>query len=251
MSRSVRLVVFLVGAGGMAVLLWWGLAGLPPFGRYQGPYGDVLNRVAVRERHVTEVVTAVVWDYRGMDTMGEEFILFASAAGVALILRAGRREVEEEPTARSEARMLPAPTDAVRILGLGLIGPTVVLGLYIVAHGHLTPGGGFQGGAILATASLLVFLSGRLVAFRRVNPVAMIDAAEGAGAFAIPLLGVAGLVAGSTFLANFLPLGTTGQLLSGGTIPLLNLAVGLEVAAALLLIVSEFLEQTLLVRSAG
>jgi multicomponent Na+:H+ antiporter subunit B len=248
MSRPVRQTMFLLAAAGVAALLVWGLSGLPSFGDYRGPYGDILNRVAVRERHITEVVTAVVFDYRGLDTMGEEFILFASAVGVALILRAGRTEVEEEPSARAESRMLPAPTEAVRVLGLGLIGPTVVLGLYIVAHGHLTPGGGFQGGAILATASLLVFLSGRFVAFRRVNPVILIDAAEGAGAFAFPLIGVTGLVAGPAFLANVLPLGTAGDLLSAGTIPILNLAVGLEVSAAFILIVSEFVEQTLIVK---
>jgi multicomponent Na+:H+ antiporter subunit B len=251
MTPAVRRLVFLVGAAGTGAVLWWGLAALPPFGHYRGPYGDVLNRVVVEERHVTEVVTAVVFDYRGLDTLGEEFILFASAVGVALILRAGRREVEEEPTARGESRMLPAPTEAVRVLGLGLIGPMAILGLYIVAHGHLTPGGGFQGGAILATAMLMVFLSGRFVAFRRASPVAMLDAAEGAGAFAFPLIGVAGLLAGPAFLANVLPLGTAGELLSGGTIPVLNLAVGLEVSAAFLLIVSEFLEQTLMVRTTG
>jgi multicomponent Na+:H+ antiporter subunit B len=251
MSRTVRQAVFLVAAAGVAVLLVWGLSGLPAFGDYQGPYGDILNRVAVRERHITEVVTAVVFDYRGLDTMGEEFILFASAVGVALLLRAGRTEVEEQPSARAESRILPAPPEAARVLGLVLIGPTVVLGLYIVAHGHLTPGGGFQGGAILATASLLVFLSGRFVAFRRVNPVILIDAAEGAGAFAFPLIGLLGLVAGPAFLTNVLPLGTAGHLLSGGTTPLLNLAVGLEVSAAFILIVSEFVEQTLIVRGRG
>lgn len=251
MSRTVRQAVFLVAAAGVAVLLVWGLSGLPAFGDYQGPYGDILNRVAVRERHITEVVTAVVFDYRGLDTMGEEFILFASAVGVALLLRAGRTEVEEQPSARAESRILPAPPEAARVLGLVLIGPTVVLGLYIVAHGHLTPGGGFQGGAILATASLLVFLSGRFVAFRRVNPVILIDAAEGAGAFAFPLIGLLGLVAGPAFLTNVLTLGTAGHLLSGGTTPLLNLAVGLEVSAAFILIVSEFVEQTLIVRGRG
>jgi multicomponent Na+:H+ antiporter subunit B len=78
--------------------------------------------------------------------------------------------------------------------------------------------------------------------------VLLLDAAEGAGAFAFPMLGVAGLLAGPAFLANVLPLGTAGELLSAGTIPLFNLAVGLEVSAAFLLIVSEFLEQSLMVR---
>ena len=65
----------------------WGFAGLPDFGDYRGPYGEILNRVAVPERSTTDVVTAVNFDYRGFDTLGEEFILFAAVIGVASILR--------------------------------------------------------------------------------------------------------------------------------------------------------------------
>jgi multicomponent Na+:H+ antiporter subunit B len=90
MSGRARLVVFAVAAVGFAPLLLWGVLELPPFGHYQGPYGDVLNRVAVPERHVTDVVAAVNFDYRGIDTIGEEFILFAAVAGVVALLRTER-----------------------------------------------------------------------------------------------------------------------------------------------------------------
>jgi multicomponent Na+:H+ antiporter subunit B len=245
MTRSARLGLLAAGLAGLGVLLLWGLAGLDDFGIYPGPYGDVLNRVAVKERHATEVVTAVVFDYRGVDTLGEEFILFVSALGVALLLRASREEEEEEPTEIAEARIVPPATEPVRLAARFLIGPTVVLGLYVVAHAHLTPGGGFQGGAALATASALVFVGGRFVTFRRVNPVALIDLAEGAGAGGYAALGLLGVAAGAEFLANVLPVGTTGDLYSAGTIPVLNLLVGLAVSAAFVLIISEFLEQTL------
>jgi multicomponent Na+:H+ antiporter subunit B len=251
MTRTGRLGLLAAGLAGLAVLLLWGLRGLEPFGSYPGPYGDVLNRVAVGERHATEVVTAVVFDYRGVDTLGEEFILFVSALGVALLLRASREEEEEEPTEIAEARIVPPATEPVRLAARVLIGPTVVLGLYIVAHGHLTPGGGFQGGAALATASALVFVGGRFVTFRRVNPLALIDLAEGAGAGGYAALGLLGMAAGAEFLANVLPVGITGDLISAGTIPVLNLLVGLAVSAAFVLIISEFLEQTLTIHRKG
>jgi multicomponent Na+:H+ antiporter subunit B len=248
MSRRAQAIMFLIGAVGLGALLVWGFAGLPDFGIYRGPYGDILNRVVTEERHVSEVVTAVVFDYRGFDTLGEEFILFASVVGVALLLRAGREEEEHEPHREAKARGESPTTDAIRVAGLGMVGPTVLVGLAIAAHGHVTPGGGFQGGVILATGSLLVFLSGAYLAFRRVNPISLIDVAEGTGAGGFVAVGFLGLVSGGAYLANVLPLGKAGDLLSGGTIPVANMAVALAVAAGFVLILSEFLEQTLALR---
>ena len=105
--------------------------------------------------------------------------------------------------------------------------------------------------AILASASMLVILTGSYPAFRRVNPVALIDVAEGTGISSYPVIGSIGLLAGSAFLTNVLPLGEPGQLVSGGMLPLLNLGVGLAVSAGLVLIVSEFLEQTFAIRTRG
>jgi multicomponent Na+:H+ antiporter subunit B len=251
MTRAGRLGLLAAGLAGLAALLLGALSGLEDFGEYPGPYGDVVNRVVVEERHATEAVTAVVFDYRGIDTLGEEFILFASAIGVALLLRAGREETEEPPTEVTEARIVPPATEPVRLAARALIGPVVVLGLYVVAHGHVTPGGGFQGGAALATASALVFMAGTFMAFRRVNPVILIDLAEGAGTGGYAAVGLLGLVTGAGYLANVLPVGTAGDLLSAGTIPVLNLLVGLAVSAAFVLIIFEFLEQTLAIHRKG
>ena len=54
---------------------------LPPWGDYRGPYGDVIARLAVYERHATDTVNAINYDYRGFDTLGEEFILFTAVLG--------------------------------------------------------------------------------------------------------------------------------------------------------------------------
>jgi multicomponent Na+:H+ antiporter subunit B len=123
-----------------------------------------------------------------------------------------------------------------------------VTGLYIVAHGHLTPGGGFQGGVVLATALLLVFLAAEYSFLRRAAPNSVIEVSEAVGAGAFALIGLAGVIGGAAFLENVLPLGGIGALNSAGTVPLINLSVGLEVAAGFVLIIVEFLEQTLMVR---
>jgi multicomponent Na+:H+ antiporter subunit B len=250
-SRTTRRRAFLVAAAVVGGLLVWGMGGLPPVGVYNGPYGLVLNQVAVPERHATNVVAAVTFDYRGVDTMGEEFILFAAVVGVAILLRAIRGETEHEPEEEARGREVPGTSNAVRVAGLTMLGPIVLYGIYVVAHGHLTPGGGFQGGVVLATGALLVYLSGEYVTLRRVRPESLADRSEATGAAGYVIIGLFGLIAGGSFLYNALPLGIAGTLLSAGTILPINLAVGLEVAAGFTLLLSEFLEQTLVLGAGG
>jgi multicomponent Na+:H+ antiporter subunit B len=242
-SRSFRLGLFAVSAAGLAGLLLWGVAGLPDFGHYAGPYGFVLNAVAVNERHATNVVTATTFDYRGFDTLGEEFILFAAGLGVALLLR-DVREGSEQPAAG-------VLDDAVRLVGIALVPALLAIGLYVVAHGLITPGGGFQGGVVLASAFLLVWLAGEYRAFRKLTPAPAVDFAKGAGAGGYVVIGMAALLLGHAFLHVFGPLGTAGTLASGGSLLLLNLATGLEVTAAFVLVFTEFLEELAAVRLGG
>ena len=248
MSRTSRLLVFIAGSAGAAALLVWGFTALPSFGHYHGVYGHVINARGVAERHATNVVNTTVFDYRGIDTVGEEFILFAAVMGVTLLLRVQRREHEESPEDHAAERKLVDTSDAVRVAGLILIAPLVLLGLYVVIHGHLTPGGGFQGGVALAAAPIMIYLAGRYLAFRAVNPMTALDFGEGAGAGGFVIIGLVGMIVGSAYLLNFLPIGESGDVFSGGTLPLINLSVGLEVAAGVVLVTYEFLEQTLMVR---
>ena len=248
MTPRARTGVFLVAAAVLGFVLVAGITGLPDFGNYRGPYGKVLTKVAVPERRATDVVMAVNFDYRAWDTMGEEFILFTAVIGLAVLLRARRGEHERAPDEAGGEHHFPGASPALGALGLALVGPTVVLGVYIVCHGHLTPGGGFQGGVILAAALLIVFLAGEYLALRIVAPHAMVEAGEAFGAAAYALIGLGGLIFAAVFFKNFLPLGTAGDLLSAGTIPLSNIAVGIEVAGAFILLWTEFLDQALLVR---
>jgi multicomponent Na+:H+ antiporter subunit B len=250
-TRPVRFVVFAFGALGVAAILAWGLAGVPRFGHYRGPYGNVLNHRAVAQRHATNVVNAVVFDYRGIDTVGEEFILFAAVMGVTLLLRVQREEHEVEGTTeeRAEEQSFLRTSDALRVCSLALIAPTVALGMYVVVHGHLTPGGGFQGGVILGAAPLFIYLAGRYLVFRSLNPLGLLDFGEGMGAAGFVAVGLVGLVSAQAFLQDVWPLGQVRSVFSGGMLPVINLSVGLEVAAGLVLVIYEFMEQTLLIRS--
>jgi multicomponent Na+:H+ antiporter subunit B len=252
MKRNARLVFFVLSALAFFATYLWGLRGLSPFGHYPGPYGDVLNKVAVYERHVTDVVTAVNFDYRGFDTLGEEFILFISVIGTTLLLRPQTKETEDkESQDESPERNAPSPSDATRALTLALIGPLVLFGLYIVVHGQLTPGGGFQGGVILATAPLLIYLAGDFETFKKITSHTLVEAAEAAGAGGYLLIGFLGMIVGTHYLQNVFPLGKTGEVNSSGTILAISLATGLEVAAGFVLLLYSFLEQTLELRLKG
>jgi multicomponent Na+:H+ antiporter subunit B len=246
MSRRGRTALFLAAAAGFAALFVWGLTGLPDFGRHHGAYGIVLNGRTEPERHVTNVPTAINFDYRALDTLGEEFILFAAAVGIAVTVRF-RRDEEARPAEEPGARA-GETSETLRLLGLAVVGPVLILGLYVVAHGHLTPGGGFQGGVLLAGGLLLVYLAGEYATVRRVRPWPLIEAGESAGAGGYALLGLAGLIGSSAFFANLVPLGPLGTVQSGGTIPLANLVVGLEVTAAFTMVFSEILDRSIVAR---
>ena len=92
---------------------------------------------------MTNSVVAVAFDYRGFDTLGEEFILFISVVGVVVLLRRVRDEQpEQEGDLPAEQRR---SSESERWAGAALLGPVIVLAAYVVTHGQLTPGGGFQG----------------------------------------------------------------------------------------------------------
>jgi multicomponent Na+:H+ antiporter subunit B len=242
-----RLWFFAVAAAGLVACYLWAFAGLPGFGNYPGPYGQEILRQAVAQTHATGVVSAVNFEYRGFDTVGEEFILFAAAAGMSVVLRKLREERQTEPADDAGSRTIPATSSAIRVAALLMVGPTAVLGWWLASHAQTTPSGGFQGGVVLASAFILIYLAGEFLTFKRLSPVALLDAVEAIGAGGFVAIGLAAIVMNLPYLYNYLPLGQyPGAVSSSGTIALISFFVGIEVAAAFVLIVGELLDQTLL-----
>ena len=251
MTPRQRLWLFAVAVAGLVACYLWAFADLPGFGHYPGPYGPAILKRVITETNATGVVSAVNFEYRGFDTVGEEFILFTAAAGMSVVLRQlrGERERQSSPTDDAANRQVPATSSAIRIVSLLFVGPTAVIGWWLATHAQTNPSGGFQGGVILATAFFLVYLSGEFIVFRRLSPIALLDAVEAIGAGGFAAVGVIAVAMSLPYLYNYLPLGTIpGAVSSSGTIAAISFLVGIEVAAAFLLIIGELLEQTLLRR---
>jgi multicomponent Na+:H+ antiporter subunit B len=241
MTRRARTIMLVLSGGAVAVMLVWGLVTMPPFGRASHPYRDHAVTAAVAH-HTANVVSSVNFDSRGFDTMGEESILLASVMGVAVLAR--RADDEEEAARLSPGRIL----DLTTFGGYVMLPVTIIIGFDVITHGHLTPGGGFQGGVVVGTGLHLLYVAGRYRSLSRLRPLTPFEWGEALGAGAFACLGISGLFVTGAFLANIVPTGAFGQLFSGGTVPILNGAVGVEVASGTMVLLAKFLEQAILLR---
>src|SRR5690242_6023927 len=95
-------------------------------------------------RHTQQGVAAVTFDYRGVDTLGEEFILFGAVAGTLLLMRRQQSERDRIPTDQAPGHPAGRSGPALRVTGIIMFPFTLQLGIYVVLHGHLSPGGGFE-----------------------------------------------------------------------------------------------------------
>jgi energy-converting hydrogenase B subunit I len=124
----------------------------------------------------------------------------------------------------------------------------LVFGLYVVVHGHLTPGGGFQGGAVMATGAALLVVSRKYSDIVQAIRKDAMKLCETVGLLMFAVAGFSGILVGGSFLQNHLaasgglfgmsvPYGpNVGVLNTAGLIPILNVAVGIEVLGGLTVI---------------
>ena len=112
-----------------------------------------------------------------------------------------------------------------------------LFGVYIIIHGHLTPGGGFPGGVVIASAVVMIVLAFGIERAQKEFGELQAELSESFGAFMLVGLGIVGIIVVGDFLGEVLPLGTLGSLFSGGNLPILNVGVGMKVGAGLITII--------------
>jgi multicomponent Na+:H+ antiporter subunit B len=188
------------------------------------------------------LVTAVVVTYRGLDTLGEVTVLFIAAAGVGLLLRRTRRKGDKEDLKQGDRAEETAgthkPASEIVETATELLLPMVVLfGIYVFMNGHLSPGGGFQGGAIIASGTMFLLLALPESHISRL----MVAVTESLSGFSYVVIGVLGVIVAGGFLDNrIMGLGTYGSLFSAGAIPLIYTLVGLKVGFELSAVLDRF-----------
>ena len=226
----------------IAIILF--LFAVLPFVRQFVPFQE-LSPVAMQyvqhgpdDLGAANLVTSVVVTYRGLDTLGEVTVLFIATAGVGFFLRRDERDAERDTESAADgttagdtsAAPLREASELLQSGSMFLYPLLVLFGVYIFLHGHLTPGGGFQGGVVIASAMLLLMLARTSL---HINHI-ILSLVESLSGFFYVGIGVIGLVLAIGFLNNrILPLGNFGALFSAGAIPVIYSLVGLKVGTEL------------------
>ncbi len=214
---------------------------LPEFGDPDNPTNNEVSEryieKGLEETGATNLVAGMILDYRAFDTFGESAVLLSALIIVMLLLKErGQNEISE---AENEYRSLPRDTIVKSVARL-LIPFLLMFGIYVVLNGHLSPGGGFSGGAIMG-AGLILYSSAygyptvkrvvteKLVKTITVSAFCFYAVAKGYSFFT-----------GANHIETGIPLGTPGNIISAGLILPLNICVGMIVACTVYSIYSLF-----------
>ncbi len=180
------------------------------------------------------VITGILLTYRAFDTLGEVAVLFMVAAGVGLVL-GGNAAATKQPQTKTEPAT-PA-SEIVQTATQILVPLIAIFAAYIIMNGHISAGGGFQGGAVIASAVLLLLLANPSHALN----TAFLSVTESLAGVLFVLVGIAGLIFAGGFLDNrVLPLGPFGAFFSAGAIPVLSVLLGVKVGCELSVILDRF-----------
>ena len=196
------------------------------------PLAESYVRLVPQELGAPNVITGILLTFRAFDTIGEVAVLFMVAAGVGLVM-SGKTAADASGSPESKTPASEIVRTATQIL-LPLI---AIFAAYIIMNGHISAGGGFQGGAVIASAVLLLLLA---------NPsqdlsTTFLSITESLAGVLFVAAGIAGLIFAGGFLDNrVLPLGEFGAFFSAGAIPVLSVLLGVKVGCELSVILDRF-----------
>lgn len=247
--------VYRVSALVLAVLLFFMLAtvmiGMPDIGKKNNPdNNEVAKRYienGLEETGAVNIVSGMILDYRAFDTFGESCVLFAATICVMIMLRIDGQTKEDDEEAKKttfgirqtafsliDSRQYEPENDSILKKSALLIVPLILIfGLYVILNGHISPGGGFSGGAILG-AGLILFLSA--FGFQTAEKVLNAKTVKIITLVSLLVYCLAksySFFTGANHLESGIPLGTPGAILSSGLILVLNICVGMVVACTM------------------
>jgi len=230
----------------LGVVLAEGMIDMPAAGQWITSYGLLLSELSLTERNAMNSVAGVLFDLRALDTLGEILVMYTAAAGLHIVLlKLSIETVRDEPIHTLPGRAILAESETIRTLCYAVATPLALYGVYSCVRGHLTVGGGFQGGVIVAAVLFMLYFAGQYRIQKLLAGDETLDVGEVLGMGGVVLIAMLGLVLGGSLFYNILPAGSPGELLSAGLIPLLSILVGLEAAAAVTMIISHLQRQPL------
>ena len=233
----------------LSVLLCVGIIGilvitaqyLPPFGHPENPANNEVSRRYIEngmeETGAVNIVAGMILDYRAFDTLGESNVLFTAVCAVMLLLRVTadkRCSAAYQLVLETDDRMYEPKNDLILQKVARLLIPCILLlGMYIILNGHLSPGGGFSGGAVMG-AGLILMLNA--YGFRRMERFFTIRLFRAVTVCALSFYALSkaySFFTGANHLPSIITPGTPGMIFSAGLIPYLNIAVGLVVCCTI------------------
>lgn len=218
------------------------VSNLPSFGGENNPINNEVSQryieQGLQETGAVNIVSGMILDYRAFDTLGESHVLFIAACSVIILLRisqgnegaASREKLENE----ANDRVYEPKNDIILQRVAGFLVPIILLfGVYGLLNGHLSPGGGFSGGAIMG-AGLILYLNA--YGFARTERFFTFKTFKAVSFCALAFYALAksySFFCGANHLDSGIGLGTPGNIFSSGLILYLNIAVGMVVACTM------------------
>ena len=222
-------------------VLLWTIAYLPVFGNAGNPDNNEVSaryiEKGLEETGAVNIVTGMILDYRAFDTFGESCVLFIASCCVFALLRidaASRDKQTAKRLAEANDRLFEPKNDIILQKCACVLVPLIlVFGIYIVLNGHLSPGGGFSGGAVLGSGLILYLNAFGFQKTERFFTEKVYRRITLAALTFYCLAKSYSFYTGANHLESHIPLGTPGAILSSGLILPLNICVGLVVACTM------------------
>lgn len=234
-NRFYKIMAVMTCLAIIGVLLYTSVK-LPTFGSPENP---VNNEVAERyiekgieETGAVNIVAGMILDYRAFDTLGESHVLFIATVCVLILLRIDKGDKKEKEEANDRA-LEPKNLTILQHSARVLVPVIILFGIYVVLNGHLSPGGGFSGGAIIG-AGLILYVNA--FGFKKTEQFFTYKTFKTVSVTALLFYSLSktySFFTGANDLHSIIPKGTPGDILSSGLILPLNIAVGAVVACTI------------------
>lgn len=209
---------------------------LPPVGEANKAVNNEVSRryieSGLQETGAVNIVTGMILDYRAFDTLGESNVLFVATITVLILLQASK-SINGKKSIDYSMYFEPMDDAILRFSATILVPIIAVFGIYVVLNGHLSPGGGFSGGAILGSGLILYQ---NAFGFKRANKLFNEKTYKTISSAALAtycLCKMYSFFTGANHLESHIPLGIPGHILSSGLILILNICVGMVVACTM------------------